>query len=575
MTQQQDLGARTPALQTTIADRQADNRRVITPDESPRGETETAVGRLFAEMLGTPGVPRTASFFDLGLDSVSVTVACAQLEQITGVRIRFTQLFRTPTVAQLAAWIDATRGKPDDERGVPTKPPAEDGVALVAITPLQAQSVAQNIVVELGWWFDGELDESALASAATDIHRRHQTLHARYLGGAETGLAELPADPGQAEFHRLGQEDSDTAASDVLWRTLRQPLRPAEGVIWRCATVRSAESGRILFGLVVDHIAFDGQSWDILTAELPVAYAARAAGTSPQWPRRTASVAEMAADFRHQLAAADVDGQRRHWLDELRGVPACRLPGRTDGRVPMLTPAEGSMWSPPGSAAVHGFSLSNSQLRVWDEYARAKGMPPSVGMAAVYVQAIIRAGGSRDFAMMVPIANRAGEVIDGTITNRVGNILLRPNGPSRSGPHILARMQDSYYQAMAARDVLLYPSELESLLGGEGSDGVIHLEKMVALNYNSVPTLDLGGVAGTIPRQLGSGPKCMFVVMLQVLPGPDGLDMHILVRTDMCEDELAGRLGQHFVDIINDGPERLELNTPAAAALGADGQLSS
>jgi hypothetical protein len=219
------------------------------------------------------------------------------------------------------------------------------------------------------------------------------------------------------------------------------------------------------------------------------------------------------------------------------------------------------MWSPPGPAAAHEFSVSNEKLRVWDDYARATGQPPSVGMAAVYVQSIIRAGGTPDFAMMVPIANQAGDVIDRTIVNRVGNILLRPNGPSRSGSHLLARTRSSYFEGMAARDILLPPEELQSLLGGENSDGIIHLDRMVALNYNSVPSLALGGVDGTIMREPGGAARCMFPVMLTVVPGPQGLGMATIVRTDMCEDDMAGKLARHFLDILEEGPERLEQET--------------
>lgn len=558
MTQREHLGT---AVRTGVNDRQGAHGRVFAQEESPQGETESIVGRLFAGMLGVPEVPRTAPFFELGLNSVAVTVACAQLEQLTGVKIRFSQLFRTNTVAQLAAWLDTARDKADGRPAVPGEPPASDVLELVAITPIQAGSVPQKIVVEIAWWFDGEIDEPALQSAATDVHRRHQALHARYLSGAEVGLAEVPADPGRAEFHRLGRQDTDEAASELLWHTLRQPLSLADGVVWRCAMVRSAESGRALFGMAVDHVGFDGRSWDIMTTELSAAYEARAAGTTPRWPGRVASLAEMAADFRHQLAAVDADVQRRYWRDELRDVPACRLPARKDGREPDLTPAPGSFWSPPGPAAAHDFSVSNAQLRAWEDYARATGQPPSVNMAAVYVQSIIRAGGAPDFAMMVPIANRAGDVIDRTMVNRVGNILLRPNGPSRSGPHLLERMRKSYFEGMAARDILLPPEELQRLLGGENSDGIIHLDRLVALNYNSVPLLGLGGLDGTIAPGLGWSSKCMFTVMLTVVPGSEGLDMSMIVRTDMCEDDVAGQLAGHFLDIIDDGPERLERET--------------
>ncbi|MGK5558021.1 acyl carrier protein, partial [Actinomadura kijaniata] len=84
-------------------------------DESPQGGTEVMVGRVFAEMLDVPALPRTASLFDLGLDSMSVTIACARLEQITGMRVRFTQIFRTPTVAVGVDPCREVRDGPGDE----------------------------------------------------------------------------------------------------------------------------------------------------------------------------------------------------------------------------------------------------------------------------------------------------------------------------------------------------------------------------------------------------------------------------------------------------------------------------
>lgn len=535
----------------------------VVGDESPQGETEVTVARIFAEMLGRPSLPRKASLFDLGLDSVWVTVACARLEQITGVRVRFTQIFRTSTVAELSEWIDSAREKASSQQNNSAKPPAAEGDELVAITPMQAETVPQKIVVEIAWWFDGEIDEAALESAATDFHRRHQALHVRYLSGPELGLAEVPADPGRVEFHRLGDEDSDEAATGALRRILRRPLKLDEGEVWRCVLVRNAQSGRTLFGLAVDHTGFDGRSWDILTAELPVAYAARVAGAAPQWPGRTASLAEVACDFRHQLASADIEAQRQYWRDELHALPACQLPKRSDGLAAVPPMPDGSRFSVPGPAATRSFLVPQSQLQAWDEYARANGMPPSVGIAAVYVESLIRAGASRDFAVMVPIANNSSEVIDRTVTNRVGNILLRPNGPSRSGAHILARMRGAYQQAMAARDVLIVPEEMGGVLSGPA--GLIELDRLVALNYNSIPWLSLGGVAGAIVVEGNAlAAQSHFAVMLNVLPTSEGLDMTVQVRTDMHDASLAEQIEHVFLDIISEGPERLTAPDDAA-----------
>ena len=546
MTQRKDLETESAVLGTGNVGSRADHSRVLTPDESPRGETEVTIGRLFAEMLGISGLPRTASFFDLGLDSLSVTVACARLEQATGIRIRFSQLFRTPTVARLAAWIDAARDRMNGGPGIAARPL---GASLVAITPRMAQTVPMGIVMRMAWWFDGELDDAVLESAASDVHRRHQALHARYLAGPDLGLAELPADPGQAEFHRLPQEDSDGAACDAILRALGQPLPLSEGQIWRCAIVRSRQSGRTLFGIGVDHTAFDGRSIEIMAADLSAAYSARAAGTAPQWPGRVASLAEMAADYRHQLAAQNADAQRQYWRDELHELPACHLPGRKD--APGMS----------GSAAERSFTVHKAQLRSWEDYARANGMSASVGVGAAYVQAIIREGGPRDFGLMIGLANWAGEIINRTITNRVGNIFLRPNGPRRSGSHILTRMRDSYNQAMAARDVLIDPSEYVKVFDAEQLDGLSIFWDMPHMVYNSYPALSLGGITGPLAPEFSAWEDSRRELMLEVVRGPEGLRMHMIVRTDRYEASLADRISQHIIDIINDGPERLELET--------------
>lgn len=510
----------------------------MNPDENLLGDTEATVARLFAEILGTPSVPRTSSFFDLGGDSPSAAVACARLEQATGVRVSFSQLFRTPTVAQLTAWIDAAR---HEHNG--------DASALVAITPMQAAVVPTEIVSEVAWWFDGAIDDAALASAASDIHRRHQALHARYLTGSDLGLAELPAEPGQAQFHLLPAEDSDAATTDALWQALRKPLQLGVGEVWRCAIARSGSSGRTLFGIAAHHAGFDGQSLDILTKELSAAYSARAAGITPTWPERVASLAEMAADYRRQLAGQDLDAQRRHWRNEFSELPPCRFPGRNDAPVPFS-----------GPASAPAFAVPNAQLRAWEDYGRANGMPTSAGMAAAFAEAISRAGGPRDIGLMVPYVNQSTEVIARSITNRMGIICLRPNSPSRSGPNILARMQDSYRQAMAARDVFLDPKEVGQIVSDKESNAVV-LGGTPYLLYNTVPTLTLGSVVGAIaPEQLGWSASNVDL-MLEVVPGSEGLRLHMIVRTDIYEASLADRLSQHFIDIVGNGPERLALET--------------
>jgi hypothetical protein len=113
--------------------------------------------------------------------------------------------------------------------------------------------------------------------------------------------------------------------------------------------------------------------------------------------------------------------------------------------------------------------------------------------------------------------------------------------------------------------------ELKSALSGEGWSDRLDLSKLANLayqtydltyeTYNSILALNLGGVVGTIPSELDVWTHHHFGVSLQVIPGSEGINMDMIVRTDMYEASLADRLSQHFIDIINDGPERLEVET--------------
>ncbi|MES9525329.1 amino acid adenylation domain-containing protein [Streptomyces capoamus] len=80
-------------------------------DEAPRGERETAVAALFAELLGAERVGRTESFFALGGDSLTATRATERLWRACGVRLTLREFFSAPTVAALSRLIEQRRAE--------------------------------------------------------------------------------------------------------------------------------------------------------------------------------------------------------------------------------------------------------------------------------------------------------------------------------------------------------------------------------------------------------------------------------------------------------------------------------
>ena len=88
-----------------LADRLAD--RLATKFVAPRGDTETLVAALFAEVLGIEQVGATDNFFALGGDSLRGGQVLARLRARRGLTLPPAALFRMPTVAELAREIEA------------------------------------------------------------------------------------------------------------------------------------------------------------------------------------------------------------------------------------------------------------------------------------------------------------------------------------------------------------------------------------------------------------------------------------------------------------------------------------
>jgi amino acid adenylation domain-containing protein len=75
----------------------------------PRNPTEAQLAAIFAEVLGLEAVGATDSFFDLGGHSLLAVKLIAQIEQRLGKRLTLADLFKAPTVAEMATYCEIPR----------------------------------------------------------------------------------------------------------------------------------------------------------------------------------------------------------------------------------------------------------------------------------------------------------------------------------------------------------------------------------------------------------------------------------------------------------------------------------
>jgi gramicidin S synthase 2/tyrocidine synthetase-3 len=74
----------------------------------PATETEARLASLWQEVLGLERVGATGHFFELGGHSLKAMTLMSRISRELGAEVPLRELFRHPTVRELAAWIDAS-----------------------------------------------------------------------------------------------------------------------------------------------------------------------------------------------------------------------------------------------------------------------------------------------------------------------------------------------------------------------------------------------------------------------------------------------------------------------------------
>ncbi|WP_051717713.1 non-ribosomal peptide synthetase [Streptomyces sp. NRRL F-5727] len=339
----------------------------------PRTAREAALAELFAGVLGVERVGAHDNFFDLGGHSLLAARLISRIRTTLDAHVGIGELFHAPTVAALAARLDADAGADgtDDGTGAGPAPrppllpsPRPERVPLSSAQQRlwfldQAEEPSASYNVPLALRVRGPLDTDALRQAVLDVTARHEALRTVF-----------PTTDGEPWQHVLDADTPTLAAA--VWHTaacaeqeLPQALRDASAHRFdlaaepplRATLLTVAADDHVLL-LVAHHIAADGWSLTPLTRDLTTAYAARAEGRTPEWAPLPVQYADHTLWQRallgdeadpHSLARRQLD----HWREALAGAPdATALP--TDRPRPPVASHRGDSVPLALDAGLHG-----------------------------------------------------------------------------------------------------------------------------------------------------------------------------------------------------------------------------
>jgi amino acid adenylation domain-containing protein len=407
-----------------------------TAGAAPRTATEEALAAIWADVLGLAEVGVDDDFFELGGHSLSAVRLITKVRDQLGVDLSLRAIFDAPTVASLAAVVDAAHGAsavPPLVRVAADRPPlsfAQEPLwfldQLVPDNPFYSMPSAYRLT--------GALDLEALRRALNEIVARHEVLRTTFPApGGRPYQRVAPPGPVPLEVDDL---DDEAEARRQAGAEAALPFDLERGPLLRARLLRLGPEDHVLL-VTLHHIVSDGWSTTVLLRELAALYT----GTSV--PPLDVQYADFALWQRRWLEGEVLDDHLRYWQDHLAGAPvALKLPA--DHPRPAFPSYRGAMESfqvPAGVAA---------GLRA---RGRSQGATLQMTLLAAFKVLLARATGAGDIVVGVTAAGRARAELEDLVGLFVNTLAMRSD-LSGDPPFdvVLQRVRDTVLDAFEHQD---------------------------------------------------------------------------------------------------------------------------
>ncbi|WP_413754280.1 non-ribosomal peptide synthase/polyketide synthase [Streptomyces sp. R-74717] len=415
---------------------------------APRTPQEQVLAGLFAEVLGLTQVGVDDNFFDLGGHSLLATRLVARVRATLGVELALHTLFRTPTVAGLAAVMgDADRARLALSRADRPElvPLSSAQRRLWFLHQLEGAGPVYNM--PLAWRLSGPLDRVALEKALADVIDRHESL--RTVFPTTDGVPfQKVLSPGAVRPKLRATPADETPLPELLVTAAARGFDLASEPPLRADLFEAAPDEHVLL-VVVHHIAGDGWSLGPLSTDLATAYAARCRGEEPQWAPLPVQYADYTL-WQHRLLgdAADQDSlfarQTAYWTRTLADLPEqIRLPA--DRHRPSVPSYSGGHLAVEVDAELHA-----GLLRLGREHGASAYMVLQAALAAL----LDKLGAGTDIPVGSLIAGRTDQALDDLVGFFVNTLVLRTDtSGDPTFAELLGRVRENALAAYAHQDL--------------------------------------------------------------------------------------------------------------------------
>ncbi|MDO6428948.1 amino acid adenylation domain-containing protein [Flavitalea sp. BT771] len=386
--------------------------------------------------------------------------------------------------------------------------------------------------------FEGGLDVAALKYTFRALLQRHEVLRT-VIGTEDDKPHQQILSPDTLRDEQYFKELSDPAGlpEPVIKEFIAAPFDLSSDVPLRAMLIRTAVDSYLLT-IVIHHIASDGWSIPLLTAEFLELYGSRCEQRPSGLKDLPVQYADYAIWQRNALKGPSAAGVLEYWRKKLSGAQRLDLP--TDYPRPST------------------LSTSGSEIRFVIDAATADGLMRLAHRenATLYMTLLSalnvllhRYSGQKDISIGTPVAGRTHPDVEGLIGFFVNTLVIRTDlDDNPSFTVLLQRVKDGVLEAFSHQEAP-FEKVVESL----------NIEKTLDSNplFDVLFSLqDMPQLPDTLPGGLKATPVVIkqstakFDIIFNVFRTKEELLLSIEYCTDLFNEDTIRRMGGHFCNLL-------------------------
>ncbi|HLP45175.1 MAG TPA: amino acid adenylation domain-containing protein [Candidatus Kapabacteria bacterium] len=381
---------------------------------APRTDTEKKVAEVWQNHLGIDSIGINDDFFELGGDSLKATMVIAKIQKVTNVKLSLTDMFKGPTIRELAKNIKSSSDEKYEEfTGIKAAEKKEYYLLssaqkrIYVLQEMNPESTAYNLPVTFP--LPTGSDWRKIEEAFKQLINRHESLRTSFHMVNETLVQRVHK---EVPFKIEKLAEKVDGVPEAILKSFIRPFDLAKAPLLRVGLIKNNDESYILL-VDMHHIISDGVSYEILTRDYYGLY---------NEEQKTALLLQY-KDFSEWQNCESEKGslkrQEEFWVKEFTGeIPVLELP--MDYPRPLMQSYEGN---------IVNFEISAEETKILNALAMQEGVTLFMILTAAFNILLFKLSGQEEIIIGTPVANRRHVDLEKIIGMFVNTLALR-NYPS-------------------------------------------------------------------------------------------------------------------------------------------------